>query len=48
MAKMFGVEGNEEDFKARTEKFIEGLRKGKDPKEESHAERIVIFILRKL
>lgn len=48
MAKMFGVEGNEEDFKTRTEKFIEGLRKGKDPKEESHAEGIAIFVLRKL
>lgn len=48
MAKMFGVEGNEEDFKTRTEKFIEGLRKGKDPKEERHAEGIAIFVLRKL
>lgn len=48
VAKMFGVEGNEEDFKTRTEKFIEGLRKGKDPKEESHAEGIAIFVLRKL
>ena len=48
VAKMFEVEGNEEDFKTRTEKFIEGLRKGKDPKEESHAEGIAIFVLRKL